>query len=858
MSSPLYKKLKNSGSTFYTFPSTSMNPNPNFTKFVLLNIPGKIENGRLDFGLDNIVSNHPFGIYADGIAGNGTQYSEYLIESLRNYVANHDETMRNSRINASKDFYNIKEKQTPTEIIFWKWLKKMGAIEFEVAKHNNDYNKYLTDFDNKNAPSGTDVDYFRKYLWKEREVIDYVSNSIIVGIGDIVSVYISMTNVNFKIGDVINITLDNGNIVTSGSTLTNVVYDDGNNQSVLTFIKSGMTDISVNTHVKLNYNRLVQYVGEINVKSDVRTARKDETEVVAYIPHQAGRTPSVLFSTRFDTNYFPNLELPILPSQIQPEILGAENLDSPIRKNPHDYPGLYYGQFDTSNKTYTANTGDKMRYSGNYFGIKRTNNIGLSASGYTETVLDFDGDMIDGINIDFDLKHYYKMSLTNSQIGFNFDEFNQTTVDGVEPQDFEYNAILWYSEEKGNDVNDTNVYTNLYGITFLNTPVDGTTTIETYKKLVSNGSQDGLSYIHTLNMMTSVDNDISSLKFDPLTINNNFGFDLYQNVMSNVSKLNETFVNITNSFMSMNTDLSNMKSIIYTQTDMDMIKTKLNNYDQLLRLYEKYQFVDSETVSIVPSYSGVYPTLSFDVKTTEYSSLYKLNVSDIFKNSIDARSVVSVPGSNKLFIKVTNDYKIETTSGLTITLSNDLAYRQSVEFHIDANNAYASNNLKINMNYFDSVVGYNVESNLYTVYLPSDIGDNTQSSEVYNKSYYNSSTVSQQINLIETVDTNTLLYTSSQNFFGSNGYEENVFIDSFKFSDANGIVYDKSGMYRIGKTDNDFNQMYFKISLDTTGLTLLSTPIAYIVKKIKINIIRIDETDTSSITDRYLIEKIYI
>ena len=69
------------------------------------------------------------------------KYSEQLVSSLRNYVANHDETMRNSRITTTKDFYNIKELQTPTEMIFWKWLRKNNAIEFEVAEHKKDWNK---------------------------------------------------------------------------------------------------------------------------------------------------------------------------------------------------------------------------------------------------------------------------------------------------------------------------------------------------------------------------------------------------------------------------------------------------------------------------------------------------------------------------------------------------------------------------------------------------------------------------------------------------------------------------------------------------------------------------------------------
>ena len=56
-----------------------------------------------------------------------------------------------------------------------------------------------------------------------------------------------------------------------------------------------------------------------------------------------------LFRTSFDDNYKPNQKFPILPSQYQPEIIGAESFTSPIRSNPENYPGDYWAQFDDPN-----------------------------------------------------------------------------------------------------------------------------------------------------------------------------------------------------------------------------------------------------------------------------------------------------------------------------------------------------------------------------------------------------------------------------------------------------------------------------------------------------------------------------
>jgi len=897
MSTPLYKRMKN-GSSFYTFPSSSMHPNPAFTKFVLLNIPDKIEGKRLDFDMDSLamgIVDRQFDIYTDNVGS--SSYSEQLVESLRNYVANHDETMRNSRISSTKDFYNIKEKQTPTEMIFWKWLKKMNVIEFQVAQNKIDWDKNLIDFNNSNADTLTNTDYFRKYLWKEREVTDYAIETIIggglttfngVSYNDTVELVISY-NAIFKIGDEVLFTKKLDAIETGTKyPIFNVEYIP-QGLIIETHVYMNVPNFTTNEFqtnlpsVKLSYNRLVQYIGEVNMKSDVRTARKDETEIIAYIPHQAGKTPSVLFQSRFDSNYYPGLELPILPAQIQTEILGAENLDSPIRKNPLDYPGTYNGQFDTSNKTYEASNGDKFRYSGEYYGILRNNNIGLSDDSYVEHLSEFDPKYLDGINIDFNLNHYYKMSLTDIQVGFNFDEFNQIVIDGVPPQNFEYNAILWYYDVPGDTINDTAIYTNLYGITFLNNPDNSTTylynpltdkneidltQIDTYKKLVSNNEQDGLSYIHTLNIMTSVDNDITSLSFDPLTINNSFGFEIYQNVMTNVAKLNESYLNMINSFITMNTELNNVKSLVYTQTDIDTIKSKLQNMDSLLKLYSKYQFVDSETVSITPNYADTYPTLSFNVKSSEYSSIYNLTTKDLFDERISSGMgyKITVPDSNKLFIKITNN-DVTNYDSASILLDSDLKYKQSTEIIVDVNKAYYSNLLNVYINYYNDAVGYSQSTLLKKAsnYLPTDIGNYLTDNVTYSKVFYNNNSISQVIKLVDSIGTTavpyTVLYTSNQNCFGSADYEESVYIDNFKFIAPGGdpeAPLDYSGVYKIGKTDNNFNQVYFKISLPTFNLIPVGTPVAYLVKGIKYTITRIDATNTSSIDDRYLIEKTYV
>ena len=863
MSTPLYRNFKNRGTTFYAFPSTSSDPTPKFSKFVLLNIPQRGIGEVLDFDKTLMQDNpsNEFGVFTNDTF-TPTSYAEQMIESLRNYVANHDVIMRESKINQVKDFYNILEPKTPTEKIFWKWLRKFNAIDLEPAENKVDWDKNLPNFENPNADTVSNTDHFRKYLWKERETTSYVIepgtlNHIATNILELESNF----PLKFKVGDYVFLDgVDSPVDPEVAYPIVDVIETVDDTTVHIEVMGVTSTPGYTGATITLDYHRLVQYIGEINVQSNVSTATKDEIEVTAYIPHQAGRTPTIMWKITEDSNYFPGVELPILPQQIQPEIRGAENLNSPIRQNPGDYPGLFWGQFDTNGRTYRASNGDKIRYSGDYYGILRNNNVGLDEDDFVERLSEFNSDNIDGLTLDFDLNHYLKMDITDESVGFNFDEFNQLSIDGNPPENFEYNAILWYYESQTEEGEISN---NLYGVTFLNNPADGTPDdqITPYEKLVQTDEHDGLSYVHVLNLSQSVDNDTSSLSFDPLTLNNTFGFDLYNNVMSNVGKLNESFINIINEFVRMNTELNEVKSLVYSQVDIDMIKNKLKNLEDLLRLYSTYQFVDSETVKIEQDFSGVYPTLSFDVRGVEYESVISTTTTNIndFIQAAQSDFDVEVPQTNKLFLKITND-DITNYGQLDILFSRDFNYKQSATIYIDAKDALFTNKLGIWINFDTGTVNGVVKREFIdNIYLPKDIDTFVSNTITYSKTKWMSTSVYQNVNLIaftgttSTPTARTVLYTNNADIFGDPVNTQTVYVADLFFMDSDGEVIDYSGMYEVSTTD--YSPIYIRIPLDSFGLTPIGIPRIYYYKGMKIDIIRINESPTSSLEDRYLIQK---
>jgi len=902
MATPLYKKMKSRGTSFYCFPSAANDLNLanyndfydlNFTKFVLLNIPRQ-ENGvpdPIDGVMDFLPKSNEYGVapfYSDDPNyTTPTKLSDQLVESLRNYVANYDTSLHESRINANTDFYNIAERYTPTEMILFKWLRKLNLIDFEPAVHKIDWDKNISDFDNPNASTITNPDYFRKYLWKEREVIDYQvvwfeESSDYSGSGGIYNTPKMIINeiAKFKVGDEIILKSDSNldasklsggtGLVLLGSVykVGKINFTTGSTTEIWldTSFNGGGEDTLDETYMYLNYNRLIRYVGEINQITNIQTASRVGQEVTAYIPHQGGQTPTVLFGIRDNTNYYPNLEIPILADEIQTEIVGAESLNSPIRTNPQDYPGSFYGQFDTQDNTYLCSNGDKLRYQGDYYGVLLTNNTGLNEEDYIEKLPDFNSDNIDGVFLDFDKKHYYKMNIPGLE-SQNFDEFSSIAIQGQAPADFDFNAILWYYELIERDSNNNvNSYVNLYGIEFLNNPENDDdsygTLITPYHKLVTNGEHDGLSYMFNLNLHYNIDNDVQPLTYDPSTIYNMFSFDMYNEMMRRFYQVNDNFVNIIQEFVRINMDIQDMKSLIYSQTDIDDLKSRMKNMEDLLKLYASNQFVDSDTATISADYSGVYPKLKFNVIGVEYDEIKNINLSTAYDynfTNTGASYPIALSFSSKMLLNLINDNHYNETGDVIVKLDRDLKNKQKLDILIKPNYALYSQRLYFNMDFnYNNTVS---EVNIFNIDLPIDLKD-------YNVAVPEESTFDDSFFLNENIYVNCTDVRTGTSWC-TTGYTElvltedifrtgnTIYVQNLYFRTKDNAVIDFSGAYtileKIGITITIDLQVHNidNPTLDLCGAQLVGQPRVSFYRGLQVSILRINGENTSTFSERY-------
>lgn len=741
MATPLYKRLKSKGVSTYAFPGAAEDISAahqnqtfhvNFSKFVLLNLD-----------LNKMDLNDPTQFHSESI-NPLTDKGDILINSLRNYVANHEVALREAKQTNNSYFYDPSVLATATERIFWKWMRKSGAISFETATPNDDY----VDSVEFSINEGLADDYFKEYLWKERSTTEYdityvkdMGTNQIDPKDNILKRNYRLTvgsSCSLKPGD--RVTVANKSMITLGFTGavsfdvqsvgtkdqidyngdTETVFNSKNNWVyILCQVPLSYNNAAVAT-IKLEYNRVVQYVGEISSSSNIQHENRAYTEVLAYITEHVGQTPDVLFRVKADKNYSPGLQIPILPSQDQPEIIGGELFDSPLVLNPENYPGDHYAYFDVDQK-YVNTVGYEDRKRGDYYGVLENNRRKDRVVSAPYLYPEFNGSKLDGVTVDFDTQHYVRM--TQGSKVTNFDEFNAKSFNGQAPASFEYNAILWYYE--ATDLTTGASEMNMYGISFLDS-VEGDA-IATTKKLVSNGKQDGLSFQYALNQNFNISSDNTHDLYDPQKTYDLFGFDLYSNVMSKMLNTNDIYISLAAQVTGFKQDLVNMKNLIYNQSDIRDINFKIQSLYNLLSLYQRNQLKDSASIHVKLDESTTPPQLFLENVDARYGDVLHLPVSVLYnkENNTVVDTKINVPVGKDFMVNIVNDDNTTTVVDrpLNVVLERDLDFRQTVEINVFAHNAKNNKRLNVSINSelsptSDKTAGYNLLGK--TLDLPVD------------------------------------------------------------------------------------------------------------------------------------------
>ena len=496
-----------------------------------------------------------------------------------------------------------------------------------------------------------------------------------------------------------------------------------------------------------------------------------------------------------DVNYKPNQTFPIIPSQYQPEIIGAESFSSPIVSTPQNYPGSYFGQFDTLDFTYETANGDSVRRSGSYYGVAGDINNPVT-----------NGKAIDGISMDFNTNHYVKMNILNRNLT-NFDQFNALEINNVPPTAFEFNAILWYYTIEDNA---GNVRNNLYGISFLDNPdnnvVSGETGLRfpTYKKFVTNGIQDGTSFAFSLNLNFNIINENPQDSYNPEAINSVFSMNLFNTSMSRLAATNDSFINLIAEQANVRDDVAYLKSLLYTQTDLATLNAKIGNLETLLRLYSTNQLIASPTVNVT-TIPGTPPSIKLDSIASNYERIYVYKASEMYNSQGIIPITLAVPTNRDFLVNFTNDDEVQldlpnNNDKLTFVFDKDLYYLQSVDIILNGGE-YSTQNKRLDI-YMNSDISGNTSTNTQvllagSIDLPVFYNENTQqSNSAYLwKDFKFNIDHTQPLNMnisskleVTLVESQTLISNSIRP--GDTLYLNNLFVGTSS-------IYDFSGQYTV-------------------------------------------------------------
>lgn len=265
------------------------------------------------------------------------------------------------------------------------------------------------------------------------------------------------------------------------------------------------------------YNKVVQYIGSIDVVNNVQNNVNAYTEVYIHVPTSDGSTPIVLFKTVDDVNYTPGMTIINQP----PDPLDTEIINGRHYNDTHpaglSINAIYDQDVVGSPTSYFYNSGTSAYdISGNWYDPLAGPNAYFTDASFVDVTNDllqktyglvtvtYVRSRLDGVCLDFDPTSYTQIA--NSHIS-TIDEYNST----VTAQPFEFNVVLvYYDVYDPNNVTDT--ATNLYGVLFLENVEQISTEegIPSFKKFRPNPitKLNGNSYGFKINLKfdTSVDN----------------------------------------------------------------------------------------------------------------------------------------------------------------------------------------------------------------------------------------------------------------------------------------------------------------------------------------------------------------
>lgn len=344
------------------------------------------------------------------------------------------------------------------------------------------------------------------------------------------------------------------------------------------------------------YNRVVKYIGDIDVVNSLKSRENSYTEVYIHVPTNVGTTPHVLFKSVEDANYFPNMTV----ANNAADPLDIEYLSGRRYNETHPF-GLslkaFYDLDDLSVLTQIKDTFGGTYSPGNWFNktIRNSyytdnyNNTGTYNVAQDQYItkqfglfnVEYVRTTLDGISLDFDLTNY-KLASENPEIKV-FSQFN----DYVANRDFEFNAVLVYYDtydpnNLDSEGNPVDFRTNLYGVLFLDKVQQNglefqIPTIKKYKPDPLNKTNgNAFSFKANLKLDTSIENVLVEKSINDYST---FSLELFTEVLTEFRRIQKTYNDKLLDLEKLRQDIEGLKDLLINSEDQRELEIRIDNLE---------------------------------------------------------------------------------------------------------------------------------------------------------------------------------------------------------------------------------------------------------------------------------------
>ena len=420
------------------------------------------------------------------------------------------------------------------------------------------------------------------------------------------------------------------------------------------------------------YNRVVQYVGNLDIVNTVKNNNNTYSEVYVYVPTKDGNTPTVLFKNTVDLNYVQDYAWTNNPADpLNDEYLQGRAYDE---LNPSGLTNLAIFDDDVLGAP-TANYVDTINGAtgaGNWYSPRATANTyftdqifydptaQIMTKEYNSVTQTYVRSRLDSVGIDFDPDSYQQI-LTDPSIS-TIEEFNSTAAS----VDFEFNCVLIYYDVS-DPANPVDSATNLYGVLFLDDVQDtglstyGIPRLQKYKPNIVT-ELNGNSYGFKINLKFDVDIDQTGVE-QAINDYSPFSLSMFMDSMNVLQDATSTLNNTASIYATLEERVSALENLALTGDTTFNLNRRISALEDSLAAN---QAIFSNTQGLMGLINQNYELIRALINgQTSVEISYNL---DLIKQGPGIKVDKSIP--NQLILSNDNqDYNVGTNDGV-VTLSS--------------------------------------------------------------------------------------------------------------------------------------------------------------------------------------------